>query len=172
VARQMQWTEKGFGLNDYFVIAAIILSWSIYFYLPKVFSKQITILIFLYTMVCASIFDNSLGADPFDLYDIMDGPDYTGMDLMIYLLYPPAGYIFLFVVKTFDISGRFIILYITLATFVSICFEWVYFKMNVFHYKNGYQMVYSICVYLLIQSLFILFYRLIKSESVEVGKTR
>lgn len=76
----MMWVEKGFDSNDYFVLAAVMVSWGIYFYMPKIFSKQITVLIFLYTLTAAGIFDNSFGAPPFDFYDIMDGPAYTGMD--------------------------------------------------------------------------------------------
>ncbi|MBT2696723.1 hypothetical protein J7E79_04735 [Bacillus sp. ISL-40] len=70
----MKLVENKFDMNDYFVIFAVILSWGILFFLPKVFSKQLTILIFLYSLTAAGLFYNSMGAAPFDYYDIMDGP--------------------------------------------------------------------------------------------------
>lgn len=160
----MTWTEKGFGLNDYIVIGVLIISWSLYFILPKIFSKQVTVLIFLYSMETASIMDNSFGAAPFDFYDIMDGAGYTGMDLMVYLLYPPFGYFFLYFYQKLKVRGRFSILFISIASLLSLCVEWFFYKMNMFQYKNGYQIIYSICVYLVIQSLQILFYRVIQAK--------
>lgn len=158
----MKWTEKDFGQNDFFVIAAVIISWSVFYFLPKIFSKQLIVLIFLFSLTISSIFDNSFGADPFDLYDIMDGPAYTGMDLVVYLLYPPAGYIFLFLYEKFQIPDRFLMLFIILFTAFSLGIEWIYHKMGVFHYKDGYSIVYSISIYLFVQSLFVLFYRFLK----------
>jgi hypothetical protein len=158
----MLWTEKGFGMNDYFVIGEIIVTWSIYFLLPKIFTKQFTILLFLYTLTLASILDNSFGLIPFDYYDIMDGPKYTGMDVIVYILYPPYGYFFLFFYKRLRISDQKIILYIVIATILSVCFEWINLKMGVYHYKNGYQIAYSFCLYLLIQSILIVYYRRIE----------
>lgn len=160
----MTWTEKGFDLNDYIVIAALVISWSAYFILPKIFSKQLTVLIFLYSMATASIMDNSFGAAPFDFYDIMDGPDYTVMDLFVYLLYPPFGYFFLYFYQKLEVKDPFSVLFISMGTLFSYYIEWFYYKMNVFQYKNGYQPIYSICIYLVIQSSLILFYRLIKEK--------
>lgn len=158
----VQWTEKGFGMNDYFIIAAVILSWSIFFFLPKIFSKQLIILIILFSLTVASIMDNSFAVAPFDYYDILDGPEYTFMDLVVYLLYPPFGYFFLYFYKWLQIRIQYIFLYITAATFIAVCFEWINQKMGVFHYKNGYQIIYSICFYLVFQTILLVYYRWIK----------
>ena len=158
----MMWTEKGFGLNDYFVIAAVIVSWVIYIFLPKIFSKQMIVFIFLYSLTIASIFDNSFGATPIDLYDIMDGPAYTVMDIPVYLLYPPAGYIFLFLYQKLQIRDHYLVFFIMASTSVSLGIEWIYHNLGVFHYKDEYNMIYSICIYLFVQSLFVLFYRILK----------
>jgi hypothetical protein len=169
----MMLVENKFDQNDYFVIFAVIVSWGIFFLLPKVFSKQITILIFLYSLTAAGFFDNSIGAAPLDFYDIMDGPAYTVMDVVVYFLYPPFSYIFLYVYKKYQIKNRYIVFFIASFTTVAIAIEWVYHKMKVFTYKNGNSIVYSICVYLIIQSLLIVFYRFLKvSEQGEMKKTR
>jgi hypothetical protein len=158
----MSWTESGFGLNDYCVIASVIITWSIYFVIPKLFSKQFRVLIFLFSLTVASIMDNSFGVTPFDYYDIMDGPKYTVMDLVVYLLYPPYGYLFLYFYKKLCLSDIYIVFYISTATIISICYEWLLHNVGVFHYKNGYQFVYSICFYLFFQSILIIYYRLVE----------
>ncbi|WP_223587879.1 hypothetical protein [Neobacillus bataviensis] len=171
----MMLTEKGFGLNDYFVIAAVFFSWIIYYFLPKIFSKQFTVLIFLYSLTISGIFDNSFGATPFDLYDIMDGPAYTVMDILVYFLYPPAGYIFLFLYKKLRIRDQHLVLFIPIFTAFSLGIEWIYHKMGVFKYKDGYNIIYSICIYLFVQSILVLLYRFLYNhggERIATSKSR
>lgn len=163
----MMWVDKAFDRNDYFVIAIVIVSWLIFFIMPKVFSKQVTVLIFLYTVTAAGVFDNSIGAVPFDFYDIMDGPAYSGMDVIVYLLYPPFGYFFLYLYHKFKVGGFYILLFISLWTAAAITIEWVYNKMGVFHYKNGNNIFYSICTYLVVQSLLVVYYHMIKEKQLE-----
>jgi hypothetical protein len=155
----MKLVEDKFDLNDYFVIFAVIITWALFFLLPKVLSKQVTILIFLYSLTVSAFFDNSVGADPWDFYDIMDGPDYTVMDVVVYFLYPPFSYLFIFIYKRFKIKDRYLIVYIPCFTAAAIGVEWIYHKMRVFEYKSGNNIFYSICVYLTIQSVLIVFYR-------------
>lgn len=157
----MKFVEDRFDLNDYFVIFAVIISWAIFFILPKILSKQVIILISLYSLTTAALFDNSVGAAPWDFYDIMDGPDYTVMDVVVYFLYPPFSYLFLYIYKKFQIRDQYLILYIPCFTAAAIVVEWVYHKMKVFEYKNGNSIIYSICVYLMIQSVLMCFYRFI-----------
>src|SRR3954447_10813861 len=102
----MMLVENKFDQNDYFVIFAVIISWGIYFFLPKVFSKQLTILIFLYSLTAAGLFDNTMGAAPYDHYDIMDGPAYTVMDVVVYFIYPPFSYLFLYLYKKYQIKDK------------------------------------------------------------------
>lgn len=158
----MSWTESGFNLNDYWLLGVVVITWGFYFYLPKIFSKQFTVLVFLFGLTFPSIVDNSFGVTPFDYYDIMDGPKYTGMDLLVYLLYPPYGYFFLFYYKKLCIRDKYIVLYISIATLFSFCFEWINHKMGIFHYKHGYQIIYSICFYLLTQTILIVYYRMVE----------
>lgn len=160
----MMFLEDKFDLNDYFVICAVLVSWGIYFFLPKVFSKQLTILIFLYSLTAAGLFDNSIGAEPFDFYDIMDGPEYTVMDVVVYFLYPPFSYLFLYLYKKYQIKDRYLVFFIASFTAAAIAIEWVFYIMGVFHYKNGNSIKYSVCTYLFIQSLLIVFYRFLRTN--------
>lgn len=158
------WTEKGFGMNDIFILIVIAVSWSLYFWMPKMYSRQVSVLIFLYSVTVAGIFDNSFGSKPFDFYDIMDGPAYTIMDVAVYFMYPPFGYFFLFLYQKLRVNVRYLLLFISIFTIISVGIEWFFYRMGVFHYKNGYSFIYSGCIYLVVQLLFIQFYHLVKKS--------
>ena len=125
--------------------------------LPKRFSLSTSILLCMFSFLTASLFDNSIGATHFDLYDILDGPKYTIMDLIAYFLYLPFGYLFYYFYDKYQISGYKTVGYIILWTIFSIVFEWVCVQFNVFTYKNGYHLIYSATIYLFVLTLYIPF---------------
>ncbi|MBP1963122.1 hypothetical protein [Paenibacillus aceris] len=153
--------EKAFDLNDWFVIGCIGLSYLIIYLMPKRFSGSITLLLFLFSSTVACMLDNSIGGHIFDLYDIMDGPAYTVMDFVVYFLYAPFGYFFIYLYDRFQLKGIKTVGYILLWSCISIAFEWVCTQVGVFHYKDSYGIYYSFCIYLLSQSATMLFYRFI-----------
>lgn len=169
----MKFVENDFGLNDYYVIVVVLVLWSIFFILPRLFSKQVTVLVFLYTVSTSSVFDNSFGALAFDYYDIMDGPEYTMMDLVVYFIYPTCGIFYLYIFEKLRISRKTYLPFILVCSLLSIGFEWVCHEMNVFEYKNGYGIKYSFIIYVSVQSVFIFFYNKIRNapEYGESSKT-
>jgi hypothetical protein len=92
----------------------------------------------------------------------MDGPKYTIMDLFVYLLYGPYGYLLVYFYEKFEIRGLRIVFYIIFWALIGIAFEFINVKMGVFTYKAGYKLAYSFPIYLFIQSFLLLFYRYIK----------
>jgi hypothetical protein len=158
----MGFVEKSFNINDYYVIAISILLWIVYFFLPLKLSKQMTVMIILFSITVASVFDNSFGALAFDFYDIMDGPDYTVMDLAVYFLYPPFGLYFVFLYKKLKIHRRTYMPFIFILSILAVGFEWISHEMNVFSYKNGYGIKYSFFIYIMVQSVFVFFYKKIQ----------
>ncbi|TYR73145.1 hypothetical protein FZC79_19770 [Rossellomorea vietnamensis] len=98
--------EERFGLNDIFVISLIIVLYGLIFTLKSPFrNRMISFLLILWGIVIAGLFDNTLGASPYDYYDIMDGEKYTGMDLVAYLLYGPFGYFFIYIMEKWKIKN-------------------------------------------------------------------
>ncbi|MFD2444240.1 hypothetical protein ACFSO7_09685 [Bacillus sp. CGMCC 1.16607] len=158
----MKFVENSFGLNDYFILILIVVLWAIYFLLPIKFSKQVSILIGLYCITVSSVLDNTFGALAFDYYDIMDGPDYTIMDIAVYLIYPPFGLFFIYLFEKLRISRKTYLPFIFVCSLFSLGFEWFSHLMNVFEYKNGYGIRYSLFIYIIVQSLFIAFYKKIR----------
>jgi hypothetical protein len=149
--------EKAFDLNDWTVIISILITWSTVFLLPRKFSVQYTVLVMLFGLTTASVFDNSLGASTFDYYNIMDGPAYTLMDGAVYLLYPPFAYFFAYIHRSLHINMVGNTLFILVWTLLSVFVENIFTLANVFTYKNGFNLYYSFCIYLVTQSaLFVL----------------
>lgn len=157
----LPFVERAFNQNDWFVVIMCLLLIGIIFFLPKRFTRPVTCLLLLYSVTVATILDNTIAAHLFDFYDIMDGPAYTFMDLVVYLLYAPFGYFFIYIYDRFQLTGRKAVIYVLLFSLFSLAFEWLCVRFGVFHYKMGYGMYYSYCIYLFVQTLTIFFYRYI-----------
>jgi hypothetical protein len=97
----------------------------------------------MYPVAAAILCDNSIGYGPFDYYDIMDGPKYTVMDLVAYLLYAPFGYFFIYFYLSLRVRGIGTVFYVLAFSALSVGFEWLCHAVGVFHYKNGYRILYS-----------------------------
>lgn len=78
-----------FDQNEWFVIIALIISYSIIIYLPKKIPFSIFVLISVYALVIARMYDHTIESPTVDYYDIMDTTKYDLFDLLLYLLYPP-----------------------------------------------------------------------------------
>jgi len=159
--------EKAFNLNDWFVLGSIAIAYLIITLLPKRFTKAQTVLIYIFCPTTAAMLDNSIGGHIFDFYDIMDGPAYTVMDFVVYFLYAPFGYFFLYFYERLHIHGLKTVVYILIWTFVAVGFESLCWICGVFHYKHGYGIEYSFCVYLGSQTATVLFYHFIADRPGE-----
>lgn len=160
----MPFDERAFDLNDYFVLSCIVVAYGFMYILPKRFPSSITYLLLLFSSTCACMLDNSIGGNIFDLYDIMDGPAFTIMDFVVYLLYAPFGYFFIYFYDLFRLKGILTVGYIALISLLSTGFEWVCLKVGVFHYKDSYEIYYSFCIYIFSQTGTVLFYKFIMDQ--------
>lgn len=164
MGKVMDFVEHTFGRNDYFVIITVLILFTIMYFLPKRFPQIVTCLILLFGLTVASVLDNSLAIYEFDFYDIMDGPAYSFMDIVMYLLYMPFGYFFLYLYDQFQLRGKATVLYIFGWSILAVGFEALCSYYGVFHYKKGYEIYYSFPVYLCVMPLTIAFFHLISSK--------
>jgi hypothetical protein len=164
----MPFDERAFDMNDYFVLICIVIAYGVIHLMPKRFPKSVTLLLLLFSSTLASMLDNSIGGHIFDLYDIMDGPAYTIMDFVVYFMYAPFGYIFIYFYELFRLKGILTVGYIALFSFLSTVFEWVCIKAGVFTYKDSYLIYYSFPIYLFSQSGILLFYKFIMNQQKNV----
>lgn len=160
----LPFVEDSFGHNDYFILVLIVIAYGVLFFLPKMFKdSRVTFLLLLFGIAWATFFDNTIGAPPFDFYDIMDGPKYTVMDLCAYFVYGPFGYLFIYFHEKYALKGKGTLFYILTWTIFAALFEWINVKNGVFTYKEGYHLTYSVPIYLTVQTILIYFYRYIKN---------
>ncbi|MFD0693151.1 hypothetical protein ACFQZT_03515 [Paenibacillus sp. GCM10027628] len=158
--------EGNFGLKDYFLLSSIAIIYGIVYIMPKRFSISTSLLLFIYSSNAASMLDNSIGGGPIDLYDIMGGPAYSVMDFVVYFLYAPFGYFFIYFYDKFHFKGMKTAGYIVLCSLIALAFEWICIQVGIFQYKDSYLIYYSFCIYLFSQTSIILFYRYIsKTEN-------
>ncbi|WP_123041573.1 hypothetical protein [Cohnella candidum] len=160
----VKFTEHGFGRNDWFVIAAVLLFVSIALLLPRKLPGSTSCLSVMFAVAISSVLDNCTGYLAFDYYDIMDGPELTVMDYMVYLLYAPFGYLYIYFYEAWRLSGWKTVLYILLCSVGAVGFEWLCDLFDVFRYNDGYRIGYSFVIYLFVQTGAINFYRWIKEK--------
>ncbi|KQX45790.1 MULTISPECIES: hypothetical protein [unclassified Paenibacillus] len=164
----MPFDERAFDMNDYFVLICIVFAYGFIYFMPKRFPLSVTLLLLLFSSTLASMLDNSIGGHIFDLYDIMDGPAYSIMDFVVYFMYAPFGYIFMYFYDLFRLKGILAVGYIALFSLLSAGFEWVCLKAGVFTYKDSYLIYYSFPIYLFSQSALVLFYKFITDQQKNV----
>lgn len=148
----------GFGANEWYVIALIVVGAAAVLLLPKRFSREQTLFNLTIGVVFGLMFDHTLAVPPFDLYDVGDEPQYSWFDFLSYAMYAPPGYLFIYMYESLRIRGLYIIPYIVAWTAFAMLIEGIGVLVDLFHYKNGYRFAYSIPIYLFLQSIHLLLY--------------
>jgi hypothetical protein len=149
--------DQQFNLNEIFVLIMLSLFFLLKL-LPARFSKKVTILILLYSPFMATIFDNLIGIQRINYYDINDTSFYDVFDVLLYIGYAPIGYIFIYIYDKYFIRKVSTVLYIFIWSLIAVITEFIAEQIGVFHYLNGYTTFISFPIYLFIQVSFILFY--------------
>ncbi len=154
---------NAFDANEIFVLICIIVFYSVFFMLPKRIPWSITIILMLFGILLARFADHLMAGPSINFYDIMDWDKYELFDVLLYLLYAPFAYFFLYLYERLHIRGFFIPIFIVLFSIFAIVFEWINVLFGVFHYKN-WELRYSVSVYLLAQVTLLLFYQILKHK--------
>jgi hypothetical protein len=157
--------DSQFNANEWFVIAMIVFGLLMILVLPKKFTPVQTMFNLLIGIVFGLIFDHTIGIPPFDFYDVGDDSKYHIFDIFSYAMYAPFGYLFIYLYKWLGLKGFYIIPYIVVWSFLSIGIEWLSLLVGVFHYKHGYKLIFSIPIYLYLQSIhYLLFQKLLDKQ--------
>jgi len=150
-----------FDQNEWFVCIACVLSYAVLFLLPKKIPNSLVVLIFIYSFTVARLYDTVLASPWVDFYDIMDTGKYDLFDIILYVMYAPFGYFFIYAYETFNIKGLGIILYILIWSAAGTGFEHLNSIFDVFEYKN-WRPIYSLSVYFITQAGTIALYTFLK----------
>lgn len=147
-----------FDENEWTVILIIIFNILLFRFLPKRLPKEITPLIVLLSISFPQIIDHTIGAAPHNYYDITDSKKLELFDILLYAGYPAFGYLFVYVFDWFHFEKIKLILYfITWSCFAAL-FEFCLVNLHVYQY-NGWKLIFSIPIYLVVLSITYLFYQ-------------
>lgn len=108
------------------------------------------------------IFDHTLSVLPVSYYVINDSSTFELMDFLSHVMYGPYSYLFFYLYDLFNIKPRLSLLYVLVWAFVSVGIERFSEIIGVFHYRHGFNIYYSFVIYLLVLSVWVPFYRIIK----------
>lgn len=151
-----------FDGNEWFIIFSILAGTFLLIKLPRRFSIQTTIVYLLCGVFFGFLFDHTLSVLPVSYYTINDHSTFELMDFLSHIMYAPYSYLFFYLYDFFNIKLKFTLLYILVWAFLSIGFEIICDIIGIFHYENGYSIYYSFVIYLLVKSIWVIFYRIIR----------
>ncbi|HZG77756.1 MAG TPA: hypothetical protein VEZ72_18020 [Paenibacillus sp.] len=152
---------QDFDQNEWFILACLLIAYPIAFRLPRPFPKSFVVLIGLFSLSLAKGADHTLGVEPLDYYNTNEIPVFDATDFATWLLYPVAGYFFLYAYQRLRIQGLAIPVFVLGCSAAAPGFELICVRFRVFIYKD-WEPGYSFLVYMLAQSATILFYALLR----------
>lgn len=160
--------DHHFNANEWFIVIALIVGSIVVLWLPRRFSRQTTCVFLLCGVFFGFLFDHTLSVFPVSYYEINDSSSFEVMDFMSHVIYAPFSYLFFYLYDYFNIKARSSPLYILAWTFASIGIERFCMNIGVFHYHHGFTIYYSFVIYLLVQSSWLLIYRMIKAYGTKL----
>jgi hypothetical protein len=158
-----------FDANEWLIIIVSLIGLSCIWMLPRRFSPSMGLLTSLVPLLFAKMFDSILLLPPFEAYYVNDMKKVEWFDLLLYLMYSPFGYLFLYAYDWFRPKPVGTVAILTLTSLLAVLFEWVTVKVGVFHY-TGWKIYYSLPVYIIVQSLYIILYERMKREYIRTKR--
>lgn len=154
--------DNRWNANEWFVIGMLVLGYTLLMVLPRRFPIKCSAVFTLYGIFAGLFLDHSISVRPVDFYDVNDNSNYQFMDFLTYVMYGPFTYLYAYLYDRWNIKPSRVPLYVLGWAFFSMGVEWIAMKVGVFHYKNGYTIFYSFPIYLLLNSLYLLFLHKVK----------
>ncbi|WP_206184285.1 hypothetical protein [Sporolactobacillus sp. THM19-2] len=156
--------------NEWFILITGITAYLIFFLLPKRFTRPQTLVMLLISVYFVSLFDYTLCIEPFNYYDVNDSGQHGPWDFLSHVMYAPFAYFFNYGYSLIKKRRWTAMIYILVWAVFSLFAEALSWHAKVYHYRNGYQMYYSLVVYLFVLSLTMLYhYCFIQSRAGEVN---
>jgi len=146
-------------INEWYILISALVILSVSVWIPRRLPVTHIITVLMFNFFLAVTADHILAAPPYDLYDIMDVPQFEYWDVFIYLFnYPPAAYLFVQIYETVDkrrfSPAKLIFLWAAGAWGL----EWFSNLFNVYTYK-GWSIWYSGPVYVAVFTVNYWFHR-------------
>ncbi|MFC0211438.1 hypothetical protein ACFFK0_03065 [Paenibacillus chartarius] len=158
-----------FDLNEGFVIIMLLLSYGAIAVLPKRLPASLLVLGLVWGFASSTLFDFTIGGGLMDFYVVNDSNQYELTDLLVYFMFAPFGYFFIYFYEVLHIRRKTLVWYILGWTAVGVGVQWIAEWMRMTTYQHGYRLEYNIAVFLLIQTITGLFYMYLKERPGNKG---
>ncbi|GAA0611596.1 hypothetical protein GCM10009001_31030 [Virgibacillus siamensis] len=145
-----------------YILIALVILYVIFFLLPKRFPRDVTILFLIWGFAVSTLFDFTIGGGLIDLYKTNDLNGYELFDLLTYIMFAPISYLFIYIYDVLNINKKAFIWYILVWMVMGLGAEWFSTVMGVTKHQNGYQLPYSVAVFLIVLTATALYYEFIK----------
>jgi hypothetical protein len=155
---------ENFDKNEVYILVMLAIAYAAFFLFPKRLSSQVTILFLVWGFTSSTLFDFTIGGGLLDFYKVNDSNHYELSDLLTYVLFAPFSYFFVYFYERFKIGRKAFIFYILGWCIVGLVMERVSGFMGVTHYQHGYNIKYSLVVFLVVQTTTALYYVLIRKK--------
>lgn len=153
-----------FDTNEIALLIFIGVSYAIMAILPKRLSTELTVLSIVWGFTIGVLFDFSIGGGQLDYYKVNDTNHFELFDLVYYLLFVPFGYCFNYFYEVLKVRGVMSLLYIVGWVGIGIGAQFVFTILHIITLQNGYKLIHSIPVFLVIQTVTAFLYAYIKKE--------
>ncbi|TLS53890.1 hypothetical protein FE782_00600 [Paenibacillus antri] len=154
--------DHDFNLNEWFIVVSLLVGILAVLWLPRRFDKKTTGLYLICGAFIGFFFDHTLSVLPVSYYVINDSSRFEVMDFFSDVMYAPYSYIFFYLYDFIRIKPRHSLLYILVWAFVSAGIERLSVIVGIFHYRHGYNLYYSFVIYLMVLSLWVTLYHVLK----------
>lgn len=154
--------DQQFSANEWFILSAFVIGALLVILVPRRFDLKTSGVFLMCGVFFGFFFDHTLSVFPVSFYRINDTSEFETMDFISHVVYAPVSYFFFYLYDLFQIKIRNSLMYVLAWSFLSCGFERISEAVGVFHYENGYKILYSFEIYLIVQSLWLLLYWAIK----------
>ncbi|MCT8139241.1 hypothetical protein H1D32_16945 [Anaerobacillus sp. CMMVII] len=158
--------ENSFNWNEWFVIISLVGSSILIWSTPKIFPLLEGIAYYIFGIAYGMFYDHTISTKPWDFYDVNDNSSYQIIDFFSYVMYGAYSYFFLYLYEKLKIKGIWHLYYVLIWSCFSLLMEWIGLKIGLFHFDKGYKMYWSFPIYIIAQSMLIIFYQIVKSKSL------
>lgn len=156
--------DRSFDLNEWFIIISLIALLLLIRITPKIFSFLEGLSYYIYGISIGMFYDHTISIPPWDFYDVNDSSAYQAIDFISYIMYGPYSYFFIYIYVKLKIRGIMNLAYLLIWTAFSLLMEWFTVKIGIFHFDKGYEMYWSIPIYMAVQSIQLLFHHKISKS--------
>lgn len=155
---------KQFDSNEIYLTILIAFFFVVFFLLlrKKIFKPHITLLSLVWGFSVGILIEFTIGGGLLDFYRVNDSNSYEIMDLVYFLLFSPFGYFFFYFYHRFKINKKKVIFYVFAWAIVGVSAHWMFTQLGIITLQKGYHIALSFPIFLVIQTLSVIFYEQIK----------